>query len=260
MQGGELKRAAEAQAQAQAWGAGALAGAGVAALAALSGWLNDGADGPKLAAAGVAAALPVILLMRKLAAARADAVRYCRLALTDTLTNLPNRAATMAAISRQIETCLAEDRAGALLYIDLDHFKAINDNFGHAGGDAALRHAAELMREVVDPDMIVGRLGGEEFVIFAPDASRAGSVAMAILIGLRATTARHGEHAITVTASIGMAMMGDSVTPEALLANADRALYLAKSAGRDRLVHHDELRALEWPLSRIANDPFGHAA
>jgi diguanylate cyclase (GGDEF)-like protein len=256
MQGGNLDREADAR----ALGAGALAGVGVATVAGLSGWLSDGADLPILAAAGVAAAVPVILLARRLAAARADAVRYCRLALTDTLTNLPNRAATMAAISRQIETCLAEQRTGALLYIDLDHFKAINDNFGHAGGDAALRHAAELMREVVDPDMIVGRLGGEEFVVFAPDATRAGSVAMAILIGLRSTTARHGDHAIPVTASIGMAMMGDSVTPEALLANADRALYLAKSAGRDRLVQHEDLRALEWPLSRIANDPFGRAA
>jgi diguanylate cyclase (GGDEF)-like protein len=256
MQGGKLDREADAL----ALGAGALSGVSVAALAGLSSWLSDGADLPMLAVAGVAAAVPVILLARKLAAARADAVRYCRLALTDTLTNLPNRAATMAAISRQIETCLVEQRTGALLYIDLDHFKAINDNFGHAGGDAALRHAAELMREVVDPDMIVGRLGGEEFVIFAPDANRAGSVAMAILIGLRSTAARHGAHAIPVTASIGMAMMGDSVTPEALLANADRALYLAKSAGRDRLVHHEELQALEWPRGRIANDPFTHAA
>jgi diguanylate cyclase (GGDEF)-like protein len=256
MQGGKLDREAEAR----ALGTGVLAGLGVSTLAAVSGWVHSGSDLPIIAAAGLAATIPVTLLARKLAAARADAVRYCRLALTDTLTGLPNRAATMAAISRQIETCLAENRAGALLYIDLDHFKAINDNFGHAGGDAALRHAAELMRDVVDPDMIVGRLGGEEFVVFAPDANHAGSVAMAILIGLRSTAARHGPHQIAVTASIGMAMMGDSVTPEALLANADRALYLAKSAGRDRLVHHEELQALDWPRAKITSTSFNHAA
>jgi diguanylate cyclase (GGDEF)-like protein len=174
------------------------------------------------------------------------------LAFKDALTGLPNRAATLAAMTSAISECVEKDRTGALLFIDLDHFKAINDLYGHSGGDAALRHAAAIMRETIEPDMILGRFGGEEFVCFAPDASKGAAVAMAIVLSLRATSTDHYGTEIVVRASIGVAMMGDARTPEALLANADRALYLAKSSGRDRIVHHDDIRTLNEAMKRDA--------
>jgi diguanylate cyclase (GGDEF)-like protein len=175
-----------------------------------------------------------------------------RAALTDPLTGLPNRAALIEQIKQAIDACQHSGRTGALLYIDLDHFKMINDHHGHAGGDAALRHAARIMRETIEPGMVLGRFGGEEFVAFAHDSGRAAATAMAMIMALRATSANHHGTEICVTASIGIAMMGDAATPEALLANADRALYLAKSAGRDRVVHHEDIRDLEAGLRRHA--------
>jgi len=173
-----------------------------------------------------------------------------RAALTDPLTGLPNRAALLDRLKEAIDACQRAGQTGALLYIDLDHFKMINDHHGHAGGDAALRHAAQIMRETVEPGMVLGRFGGEEFVAFAHDSGRAAATAMAMILALRSTSAEHHGTDICVTASIGIAVMGDAATPEALLANADRALYLAKSAGRDRVVHHEDIRDLEAALRR----------
>ncbi len=172
------------------------------------------------------------------------------IATTDQLTGLPNRSAVLERIGKAIAECTAEGRVGALLYIDLDHFKTINDHYGHSGGDAALQHAASIMRETVTPEMILGRIGGEEFVCFAPDSAAAAAAAMAIIVTLRATSVDHHGSDIAVTASIGVAVMGDAITPEALLANADRALYLAKSSGRDRIVHHEDIRIVEDAVLR----------
>lgn len=178
------------------------------------------------------------------------AKRAHQLATTDQLTGLPNRNAALERIRQAIAACAAEERVGALLYIDLDHFKTINDQFGHSGGDIALQHAATIMRETIEPDMILGRIGGEEFVCFAPDSAAAAAVAMAIIVTLRSTSVDHYGSEIAVTASIGIAVMGDAITPEALLANADRALYLAKSSGRDRIVHHEDIRVVEEAMRR----------
>jgi diguanylate cyclase (GGDEF)-like protein len=176
-----------------------------------------------------------------------------RAALTDHLTGLPNRTALLDRLKDAIDACQRAGQTGALLYIDLDHFKMINDHHGHAGGDAALRHAARIMREMIEPGMVLGRFGGEEFVAFAHDSGRAAATAMAMILALRSTSAQHHGTDICVTASIGIAVMGDAATPEALLANADRALYLAKSAGRDRVVHHEDIRDLEASLRRAGS-------
>jgi diguanylate cyclase (GGDEF)-like protein len=176
-----------------------------------------------------------------------------RAALTDPLTGLPNRAALLDRLKEATDACQRAGQAGALLYIDLDHFKMINDQHGHAGGDAALRHAARIMREIIEPGMVLGRFGGEEFVAFAHNSGRAAATAMAMILALRSTSVQHHGTDICVTASIGIAVMGDAATPEALLANADRALYLAKSAGRDRVVHHEDIRDLEASLRRAGS-------
>ncbi len=167
-----------------------------------------------------------------------------RLADMDPLTGLLNRAAALRRIDSAVRDCVRHKRRGALLFVDLDHFKKINDAYGHAGGDAALRHAANTMREVMDQDMILGRFGGEEFVCFIEDAARAAAAAMALNAFLRSRPCEHDGRLIPITASIGLAVLSGPATAEDLLSQADEALYLAKSAGRDRVVHHEDIAGL----------------
>ena len=209
-----------------------------------------------LVVAGLVAAPLCGIFVSKLAHLRAELQAAHDLAFKDVLTGLPNRAATMAAMSTAISQCMEKGQTGALLFIDLDHFKTINDLHGHSGGDAALKHAAAIMQETVEPDMILGRFGGEEFVCFAPDASKGAAVAMAIILSLRSTSTHHYGDNIVVKASIGIALTGEARTPEGLLANADRALYLAKSSGRDKIVHHEDIRTLSDALKLDARN--GH--
>jgi diguanylate cyclase (GGDEF)-like protein len=174
-----------------------------------------------------------------------DAVRHIlkskrsieRLAMTDDLTGLSNRRALLAAAEQAIADA---DRAAlppALLIVDLDYFKRVNDVYGHRAGDHALQAAAQaLVRSVRDIDL-VGRLGGEEFVVLlaaadAETARRAAESARAAIAATRVTTPS-GE--IALTASIGYTPLaaGDSVS--AALQRADEALYAAKRAGRNQI-------------------------
>jgi diguanylate cyclase (GGDEF)-like protein len=157
-----------------------------------------------------------------------------RLAYYDELTGLPNRRSVL----RQLEALLSRGRrhghALAVLMVDADHFKELNDRHGHAAGDTALRTLAERLRERLRTEDVAGRFGGEEFVIGLPDADAAGAIAVA-----EAVRAAVREHPLavagreeTLTVSVGWAPWeGDDLAQ--LLARADRALYEAKAAGRD---------------------------
>ena len=157
-----------------------------------------------------------------------------RLAYYDELTGLPNRRSVL----RQLEALISRGRRHghplAVLMVDADHFKDLNDRHGHAAGDAALRTLAERLRERLRTEDVAGRFGGEEFVIGLPDADAAGAIAVA-----EAVRAAVREHPLTVagteetlTVSVGWAAWeGDDLAQ--LLARADRALYEAKEAGRD---------------------------
>jgi diguanylate cyclase (GGDEF)-like protein len=164
-----------------------------------------------------------------------------RLATTDSLTGLPNRVHTIELAAASLARCLAEDRDGGLLFIDLDHFKQINDTHGHAAGDQALRHAADTMSAMLEPDMTLGRFGGEEFVCFVPDKARAEAMAAAFVAMLRAKPLRSSSGELTVTASIGLAETAPSTSLDELLRRADEALYAAKAQGRNRVVNHAHL-------------------
>jgi diguanylate cyclase (GGDEF)-like protein len=159
-----------------------------------------------------------------------------RLAFLDELTGLPNR----RYLRRQLESLRSRaQRHGlglAVLMIDLDRFKALNDTLGHQAGDLALRAVAGRLRERVRREDVVGRLGGEEFAVALPDAGRDGALALAE--DLRAAIAerpvRAGGEAVPLTVSIGVAVW-DGESLDALLSRADAALYEAKEAGRDRV-------------------------
>ena len=161
------------------------------------------------------------------------------LATTDFLTGLPNRRHFMARLDdeharlqREIEDC------AAVLMLDLDHFKTINDEHGHAIGDAVLRHVAALMLDGQRKIDTLGRVGGEEFAILLPGTDLAAATVFAERLRRRvADTPLHLDGAaITVTVSIGIAAMaGTEAGYDAVLVRADKALYGAKRAGRNRV-------------------------
>jgi diguanylate cyclase (GGDEF)-like protein len=154
-------------------------------------------------------------------------------ATTDELTGLANR--------RALERAMAAHGDGdcSVLCVDLDHFKKLNDGFGHAAGDAALRHVAVIFRNALREDDIPCRMGGEEFALWLPGvpANRALEVADRVLSAVRGSVLEWGGAELPITCSIGVAAVPDTVSRiENLLAAADVALYRAKDEGRDRVV------------------------
>jgi diguanylate cyclase (GGDEF)-like protein/PAS domain S-box-containing protein len=157
---------------------------------------------------------------------------------TDPLTGLPNRRGLEAALRRAVREA-AGGRPTVLAVFDLDHFKSVNDNWGHPAGDAVLRVIGELCVDAVRTDDFPARIGGEEFAILFHDATL--TDATAIVERLRQTIqaqpilAPGAGKLLHVTASFGLAAVDGQARPAAVLAAADRALYAAKDAGRNRL-------------------------
>jgi diguanylate cyclase (GGDEF)-like protein len=171
--------------------------------------------------------------------AHAATVRMREIAEMDPLTELSNRRRFMAVATESITSAHEQPGQLALLMVDIDHFKRINDTFGHAAGDHALRLLARTLRESTRKADCVGRLGGEEFAILLPGSTPA--VAQSIAERICEQVARiaviHGDRSFGFTVSIGLASLGDGdAKPEDLLARADAALYRAKRGGRNRVV------------------------
>jgi diguanylate cyclase (GGDEF)-like protein len=159
------------------------------------------------------------------------------LAYRDELTELPNRRGSARQLDVLISRARRHGQQLALLLIDADRFKAVNDEHGHAVGDVVLRELAARLRARVRREDVVGRWGGEEFVVALPETTPDGAAAVAE--SLRAAVARSpieaGGVALGVTVSIGVAAWTGQEL-DALVDGADRALYAAKAAGRDRVV------------------------
>ena len=158
---------------------------------------------------------------------------------TDALTQLFNRRAFDEQLIRTVE--LASLRAGgaALLIIDLDHFKQLNDTFGHPGGDAVLSAVAQAcVRVFKGKGDFVARYGGEELAVLMRDVDAAamGTLAEKLRVAIAALEVKHDGRLIRVTASIGAAFWVRGEAGEAWVSRADAALYAAKSAGRNRVV------------------------
>jgi diguanylate cyclase (GGDEF)-like protein len=158
-------------------------------------------------------------------------------ALHDPLTGLPNRSLLVDRLALALAAALRSDAHLAVLYCDLDRFKAVNDRWGHAAGDAVLTQTAARLTAAVRPGDTVARIGGDEFVLLCPDVD---GLPAAEQLAARVTAAlvqplRTGPGTVhSVGASIGVALSAPGATPETLLTAADEAMYRVKSAGRAR--------------------------
>jgi len=179
--------------------------------------------------------------------ARRQSRRYRELSLRDPLTGLYNRRHIDEQLARLLGPGSLPAAPLSVALVDLDHFKRINDTFGHDVGDAVLRRVAELLQAAVPADgaralggSLAARMGGEEFLLVLVDTPPERAAALAE--DLRGAIAGHGWADVTgdlpVTASIGVSTVTGSAdqTPAALLGRADALLYRAKELGRDRVV------------------------
>lgn len=157
------------------------------------------------------------------------------LAEHDALTGLRNRGAFMAALTERIAQHQADDPALALLFVDLDHFKQVNDAHGHLAGDALLRGIASRLLAQLPGDAVAGRFGGDEFVVLLPVAAgraQAHETAHRLVAAMAGPVSWNGL-LVSVTPTIGVALFPqDATNADALLRHADAALYAGKAAGR----------------------------
>ena len=165
--------------------------------------------------------------------------RLMVVASTDGLTSCLNRLAFTTLVDAYLEQVSLRDprRTGALLVMDVDHFKLVNDNFGHDAGDAALRMIVQSVRSAVRDVDLVGRLGGEEFGVFLPGLlpEKVGAVADRIRAGTKAIDFRPLGARYDLSLSIGVVTFFRKTTFGELYKLADRCLYEAKQKGRDRV-------------------------
>lgn len=214
----------------------------LASAARLSGVIGAGA-----AALGIllCATLAVVHSLFRHYLARGEALRT--LAETDALTGLANRRVFAARFAADAARRAAEQRPIAVIMLDIDHFKAINDRYGHASGDVVLRAVADALRRGVRRDDLPARLGGEEFAVLLPgtgvdDAAAVAEHLRQQLEGLRCEPAPDAGSTgpIRFTASFGVAGIapGERDNLDALLMAADRRLYEAKASGRNQVVAH----------------------
>ena len=159
--------------------------------------------------------------------------QIARLAYHDMLTGLPNRTRLRELVGQAMAACSAQKQL-ALLFVDLDHFKDVNDSLGHAVGDALLVELANRLRTCIQPSDLLGRLSGDEFVIALPDSDPASaSLVASSITGALASPLRIDDRQVPISASIGISIYPDNADDiDALIRQADAAMYKAKQAGR----------------------------
>lgn len=167
--------------------------------------------------------------------ALATARRAQELANTDALTGLANRRYAMVEIDRAIMLARKHDTPVALIVFDLDHFKGVNDTYGHVAGDRVLAKVARLAQLLVPDGDLVARFGGEEFVVLLHKADRRTACEFAEQLRWTIESGSAVDDVPPVTASIGYAIFEPADTSLTLFARADAALYEAKSAGRNQV-------------------------
>lgn len=169
----------------------------------------------------------------------------------DSLTSVNNRRALMEALALEFHRSRRYRHRFALLFLDVDHFKEINDRHGHVFGDQVLLHVVQLARGMIRPPDIIGRYGGEEFVIGLVECDQAGALQIAERIRLKIAQGRFSweQHATAVTVSIGVAMLSPDIDQvETFITRADQAMYHAKRKGRNRVeLYHEACVSKDQP-------------
>ena len=164
------------------------------------------------------------------------ALHLRRSAELDALTGSLNRRTIDQWLARSFSEAAREQHPVSVLFLDLDHFKSVNDRYGHAGGDFCLRHVAVALRDALEEGDVFGRYGGEEFIAVLPGRNGAAARVIAEQLRMAVENLRpvwNGQP-LRLTVSVGVATrLGKEDTPEGALARADRALYAAKSHGRN---------------------------
>jgi diguanylate cyclase (GGDEF)-like protein len=208
-----------------------------------------------------------VVLLEDITERRNAEARISHLARYDELTALPNRVNFRDEIERLLNAPREADQLSALLFVDLDQFKQVNDTLGHPCGDQLLCLVAERMREMLRPEDFVARFGGDEFVVFQQNirsAEDAAGLARRIVDNL-SERYKIDNHLVEIGASVGIAMTSLGVSADTLLKNADMALYKAKADGRGTFCFfREELaqtvesrRILELDLRKaLANEEF----
>ena len=158
-----------------------------------------------------------------------------QLARTDALTGLANRRTLHEALQREIARARRLGEPLSVIIADLDHFKSINDEYGHMTGDQALAQAAAVFGSQLRPYDLAARYGGEEFVLLLPGASTEGAITVAERVRKGIADIQLAGCPRRITASLGVASWIATETPEEFVGRADAALYRAKSAGRNRV-------------------------
>ncbi len=181
-----------------------------------------------------------------------------RLAQFDSLTGLANRFQTQQTLQKILSSPLEQQRACAVLLLDLDRFKHVNDTLGHPAGDALLKQVAERLKSTVGKNGQVGRLGGDEFKVITPgavDREELGQLAHEIIHSLSQPYSIEGQR-VVIGASIGIAIApNDGVTSESLIRNADLSLYAAKDGGRGRYhFYSNDLHAAAEERAQLEED------
>ncbi|WP_260958326.1 GGDEF domain-containing protein [Pseudomonas citri] len=158
-------------------------------------------------------------------------------ALIDPLTGLPNRAAWSERLEHEVAQWQRQGNSLLLAMLDLDHFKRINDNYGHLAGDRVLKLIASVLRKRLRGSDFIARFGGEEFVLLIPDTPLAAGTKLAenLRAAIEACPFHFKGEPVTVTVSIGMTAFKTGENSDSVLKRADQALYRAKNAGRNRV-------------------------
>jgi len=196
------------------------------------------------------------------------------LATTDPLTGLPNHRAIMDHIDKEIAQCHTTQRDCAIIFVDVDRFKSVNDTWGHGAGDAVLHFVGQKLRDCVRQEDYVGRYGGEEFAILLTDIEQHEAFEMAERLRnaiaaqpyIWEVNETQSSVAIPVTASFGLAVYPlDGITRKELIERADAAMYVAKHSGRNRVclsgeevvnaeVSNTEVVSAEVPNEEVIQD------
>ena len=166
----------------------------------------------------------------------------------DALTGLNNRRHFFYLAEQEVKRARRYDRKLAAMMLDIDHFKQVNDTYGHASGDKVLQAIAELSKRTLRKQDTIGRYGGEEFAVILPetDISRAMEVAERLRVAIASCPIDISQGTVDLTVSIGVAALDTdgNMAVESLLDRADKALYAAKREGRDCVKVFNELEAL----------------